>query len=283
MNEETAKLSERHFDRGDARASARCAKPQWDGLSWYSPGSPHPRPNQTNDPDQSVIGRTQRHTADRGRHAQRRSGMEHARRSEADPMSPGRVPTERGLVFHTSGSAPTPKHAAEQRSAAFSTSSAACCRPKKQFFPQGGMPGRRQKDVQKQYGISHRRWNAYMKALHGNGSESDGWNSDVEREVSRETEEMRGEPQLQPESLPSLRARAEQVAALCEQSIASGQPVSRAQISALPAPGAADKACSECSNTNPNPARVHWMTKCEHHGPPTISSPAPCVWEWVLN
>ena len=133
------------------------------------------------------------------------------------------------------------------------TSSAACCRPKKQFFPQGGMPGRRQKDVQKQYGISHRRWNAYMKALHGNGSESDGWNSDVEREVSRETEEMRGEPQLQPESLPSLRARAEQVAALCEQSIASGQPVSRAQISALPAPGAADKACSECSNTNPNP------------------------------
>eukprot|EP00964_Phaeocystis_antarctica_P163917 scaffold141008_cov72-Phaeocystis_antarctica.AAC.2 len=82
---------------------------------------------------------------------------------------------------------------------------------------------------------------------------TDGTRADVEREVSRETEEMRGEPQLQPESRPSLRARAEQVAALCEQSIASGQPVSRAQISALPAPGAADKACSECSNTNPNP------------------------------
>ena len=94
--------------------------------------------------------------------------------------------------------------------------------------------------VAKRYGMSHKRWNAYMKALHGNGSESgewegiereelleteterprgeesesDGWNSDVEREVSRETEEMRGEPQLQPESLPSLRARAGQVAAL---------------------------------------------------------------------
>ena len=73
---------------------------------------------------------------------------------------------------------------------------------------------------------------------------------------SRNTEEMRGEPQLQPESPPSLRARAEQVAALCEQSIASVQPRSAVRISALPAPGAADKACSECNNTNPNPARA---------------------------
>ena len=45
--------------------------------------------------------------------------------------------------------------------------------------------------VQKQFGMSHKRWNAYMKAMHGNGSEGDEW-EEIEKEVSRETEELRG-------------------------------------------------------------------------------------------
>ena len=128
--------------------------------------------------------------------------------------------------------------------------------------------------VQKQFGMSHKRWNAYMKAMHGNGSEGDEW-EEIEREVSRETEELRGHmdtgqsptPQRRepgPATLPQgaqldyLRSRAEQLAALCERSIATGKPIDRTQLSALPTPGPADVRlwpavegeCEECTDTD---------------------------------
>ena len=220
MNEnEPAKRRLRPFDRGDARATARCAKPQWEGLSGARPVSPQ-RTKSDERPGLSGCSPTQTHTADLGRHAQRYSGMGHAHRRQAVRMSPSRAPTERWIVFLTGESEPdsSPQKPADKPS--FSTSATEfCCRTKKQYLSSWeGMPGRRRKDVQKQYGISHRRWNAYMKALHGNGSESDGWDSDVEREVSRETEEMGFE-----------------------------------QIGALSTPGApSSAACPECTNTHTN-------------------------------